>query len=61
MNLFFWRLVCLAIGHRTLSYGQIMSIATSSADWVPATRALCTRCRWRGYRTTWGMLISAAK
>jgi hypothetical protein len=51
-------LVCLMLGHSTISYGPGLWLVLAETGWVPANRAFCRRCRWRGYRTTWGTLVA---
>lgn len=51
------RLGCWLVRHRAVAYGPDLWLVVGTGQWMPAQRAICTRCRWRGYRTTWGALI----
>lgn len=51
-------ITCLLLNHRIATYSWDMIWITVDGHDTPVRRAACTRCPWRGYRTSWGRLIS---
>lgn len=61
MGRFIAACICLAVGHRVFAYGGVEWIELANGDEVPAVRAICSRCSWEGFRTTWGRLVNGSE
>lgn len=57
---FFQEAACaMSGGHRTVSYTHTRVWVEVDGQSIPVDHANCTRCHWRGFRTTWGTLLPA--